>query len=135
MTRRKVTSLIFCSMLVFGLVACGGDDAEDDPDASGPAAEQTETGGVALTELAAALKNAATAQEVYLTSTGTYTESVDDLVAEGAEVPPGVELIVAVVDRGRYYCIEALAEDGSAVMSIETGGGPAEAPCEPGKSL
>ncbi|HEV2757661.1 MAG TPA: hypothetical protein VG318_18020 [Actinomycetota bacterium] len=130
---RKVTSLIFCSFLLLGLASCGGDDADDDSGASGEATEQPAAGGgAASADLAAALKNAATAQEVYVTSTGMYSESVDDLVAEGAVIPPGVEVIVAVVDRGRYFCIEAVSEDGSAVMSIESGGVPVETPCEPG---
>ena len=132
MTARKGMTLIFCSLLLLGLVSCGGDDADDDPAASAEASEEPEADGAALADLELALKNAATAQEVHLTSSGTYTESVDDLVAEGAEIPPGVELVVAVVDRGRYYCLEALTEDGSAVMSIEAGGLPTETPCEPG---
>lgn len=126
--------LLLCCLALAGFVACGGDDTEGDAAPTASADAGDESADDSSVDLAAALRNAATAQEVHITSTGTYTDSVDDLFAAGAETPPGVELIVAMVDRGRSYCIEALAEDGSAVMSIESGGLPVEGPCEPGKS-
>jgi len=58
-------------------------------------------------QVEAALKNAATAQESYcVDSDECYTTSVDDLYAEGLNLPEGVQLRVARADDDSY-CLEA----------------------------
>lgn len=118
-------------LLALGFVACGDGEPEqettmqtdDEQGGSSPIASRA--------DLELALVNVATAQESYVVDSGLYTESIKDLEAEGAEIPDGVEVIVAIVDGGRYFCLEALSADGSLLMSLEASGTPQESPCAP----
>ena len=78
----------------------------------------------------AALKNAAIAEESYRTHNPSYTPNVDDLVAEGLPLPPAIDLDIrdAQIDR---YCIEAKHQDlPNEVWSYDsTVGQPRAGPC------
>lgn len=52
------------------------------------------------------LKDAATAQEAWLSQSGGYTTDVDDLVGQGFRRSDGVQMSVALVPGGAY-CIQA----------------------------
>jgi type IV pilus assembly protein PilA len=67
---------------------------------------QREKGWRAQTQ--AALRNAATAEEAYITEAGAYTDDVDSLTEdEGLKVAPEVTVSVPLATRGTEYCIEA----------------------------
>jgi type IV pilus assembly protein PilA len=64
-------------------------------------------------QMESALKNAATAQESFLTVNSTYADDFDDLEAEGLKIATAVNLIDAniVIDGGRGYCMRATHDD------------------------
>jgi len=66
---------------------------------------QREKGWISQAE--SALKNAATAQESYLTTNGTYTTDETLLVAEGYKATEDVTLDVVSIDTGKAYCMSA----------------------------
>ena len=81
-----------------------------------------------LEALQSIVKNAAVAEESYLTSNGTYTDSVEDLEAEGLDVPEGITVEVEA-DEGTAYCIQASDDSGSVFHYDSTEGEPAQGPC------
>ncbi len=57
-------------------------------------------------QMESALKNAATAQESYLTANTAYTEGLTDLSAEGLKTAPDV-LLTVIDATGTHYCMQA----------------------------
>ena len=118
--------LLVAALLVVFVVTAGGDDAPTETESSTPAEEvasfDEQTGkcvgapGPALsrcqTELGQAklaLKNAATAEELYATSqAGAYTDQIADLEAQGFSAPPAVLMTIVAADE--TYCIESSSE-------------------------
>ena len=66
---------------------------------------QREKGWISQTE--SALKNAATAQESYLTSAGSYTTNTASLGSEGYKATSGVTLSI-ISATGTEYCMRAI---------------------------
>lgn len=66
---------------------------------------QREKGWIGQAE--SALKNAATAQESYLTTNGSYTSSLTDLQSEGFKNTQNVDVTIPTATGGTAYCIEA----------------------------
>lgn len=91
-------------VLVLGLVAVAlflDDTAPDDDEAL----EEREA--IYQEEVESHLKNAATAEESYLTTTlKSYTTNVADLEGEGLRVDEAISLVIEIEDA-RFYCIQA----------------------------
>lgn len=87
-----------------------------------------EQGG--LTQVQAALTQAALAQQTYQATTGTYATDVNALVQEaGLRLPAGVMLVVRRADDSGY-CMEATQPNVATPYHLETSGGaPVEGPC------
>ena len=59
-----------------------------------------------VSQMESALKNAATAQESYLTGEGEYTADIAELEDEGWKYAADIENIVITVDTGNAWCVE-----------------------------
>lgn len=82
-------------------------------------------------ELEAALKDAATAQELYLTRSGAYATRIARLEEEGLVVPDGIT--INLYARGRsLYCIEASDEAGLVLHLDSRHGVPTDGECGSG---
>jgi len=119
--------VLLVAILVVFVVTSGGDEevSEDANDGSAPVEEvgfDEQTGrclgeaGPAfsrcraeLIQARSGLKNAATAEELYATSTGgDYTDQIGDLEAQGFNPPPAV--IVSIMSAGDTYCLESTSD-------------------------
>ena len=92
--------------------ATPGDDAEG---------EEVDEGLEALQSI---VKNAATAQESYFTSNTEYAESVEELEAEGLDVPEGITVDITLVGQDGY-CVQA-SDDSGSVFHYDSATGQAE---------
>ena len=82
-----------------------------------------------IAQVETVLKNASTAEESYLVSNPSYTDSVDDLEAEGLTIPAMVDVTIPEA-TSNAYCIEATHEEMPGVWSLESGSvRPREGPC------
>ena len=81
-------------------------------------------------QMESALKNAATAQESFLTGSTAYTEDEADLSGEGLKYAPEVTLSLEDAD-GTFYCMEAehLTFDGATYYYSSNEGRPVEGTC------
>jgi type IV pilus assembly protein PilA len=79
------------------------------------------------------LRNAATAEETYLTDNGQYTKSVTELERNGLRPAAGVTVTVTSV-RGRYvsYCLTGTSPSTQHTWTYDSANGgiqPADKPC------
>lgn len=77
-----------------------------------------------LEALQAIVKDAATAQESYFVSNTAYTDSVEDLEAEGLEVPEGITVDITLTGQDGY-CVQA-SDDSGSVFRYDSSVGQAE---------
>jgi hypothetical protein len=101
-----------------------GDAAPDDA-AEGAEGEEVDEG---LEALETVVKDAATAQEVYLTSNASYADSVEDLEAEGLQVPEGITVEITLTGNDGY-CVQASDDSGSVFHYDSSVGQPEQGEC------
>ena len=106
-------SIVVAALVIAGAIIVASGRMQDKQPSS-PSVEQEEQSSISeggelwLDEVDAALKNAATAEEIFLTSgsTGTYTSDVTDLFEQGLRLPTDVT-VSPLADGANGYCIEA----------------------------
>ena len=81
-----------------------------------------------LEELQTVVKNAATAEESYITSNGTYSDSVEDLEGEGLDVPEGITVEITL-NGNDAYCVQASDDSGSVFHFDSAVGRPEQGEC------
>ncbi|MGH2807961.1 MAG: hypothetical protein ACRDKT_11885 [Actinomycetota bacterium] len=118
--------------VIVGLVVAASVSTPNDTADTADTADQPdqEAAPDLVAEIESALKNAATAEESYLTTHSRYTERIEDLQAEGLLVPPNIQILVQA-RGGRGYCI--MAGTAQVVLHYDSDtGAPAQGPCPPG---
>lgn len=86
-------------------------------------------------QLQSALKNAATAEESYLTgsTSGNYTTAEADLVAEGFKKAGGVGALTITINGGQAFCVEAAHADLGETWAVSSGdSAPTQTTCAAG---
>lgn len=102
-----VLALALFGLLIAAAIAVTGGGDGDGTAASCERGVDLQRCDEAQAEVQSALKNAATAEESYAVSNqGRYTDHVSDLEAEGLQLPPRVEVTIALARRDDY-CLEA----------------------------
>jgi hypothetical protein len=103
----KAFAYVLVAVVMVAGVACGGDDNSSTPQETG--------GGGVSDSLSITLKEAATAQEVYLTSNSSYAADVNDLDFT-AEAGTTLTVVDSADDS---YCMEATDDTATAHISSD----------------
>ena len=116
----KKVLLLTVAATLFVMGAC------NDSDPVVPEVEATEVSKIE--SLGSFLKSAATAEESFYVGEGSYTDDLDDLVAEGLQVPDAVDLDLSHV-TDETYCLEATDGEMTMYIDSEESNSPVEGSC------
>lgn len=105
--------------------AAGDTSPEEAPAEGEGEGEEVDEG---LEALETVVKDAAVAEESYFTSELAYTDSVDDLEAQGFDVPEGITVDITLNGQDGY-CVQASDDSGSVFRYDSSVGQPEQGEC------